>query len=62
MGAEHLLIALNDYYKVEIDWTGRLYCGLTLDWNYKDRHVDTSMPGYINKQLQKYEHIQKGPP
>ncbi len=22
------------HYKVEIDWNGRLYCGITLDWNY----------------------------
>ncbi|KAL7460101.1 LOW QUALITY PROTEIN: hypothetical protein ACHAXS_000568 [Conticribra weissflogii] len=48
-------------YKVEINWTGGLYCGLTIDWSYKDRHVDISMTGYINKQLQKYEHIQNQP-
>ncbi|KAL7447610.1 hypothetical protein ACHAXS_000009 [Conticribra weissflogii] len=45
--AKHLLNALKDHYKVEVDWTGELYCGITLAWNYKDRYVDISLPGYI---------------
>jgi hypothetical protein len=32
------------------------YCGLTLDWVYKDRTVDLSMPGYIKAALHKYQH------
>ncbi len=31
--AEHLLNALKDHYNMEIDWTGRLNCGITHDWN-----------------------------
>ncbi len=30
---------------------------LKLEWHNKDRYVNISMPGYIKKQLQKYEHI-----
>ena len=43
-------------YKISEDWTGSLYCGITLDWDYTQRTLDISMPGYIKKQLQKYKH------
>ncbi len=57
--AEHLLNARKDYI-VEIDWTGsRLYCGITLNWSYKERYIDISMSGYIKKQLQKHAHTFK---
>ncbi len=55
--AEHLLNDPKDHYKVEIDRMSGLYCGITLDWNNKNRNIDISMPGYIIKKLQKYEHI-----
>ena len=42
---------------METDWTGGLYCGITLEWNYKQRYVDISMPNYAKKKLTKYEHI-----
>ena len=38
------------------DWTGSLYCGLTLEWDYQNRTVDISMPGYIAKALQRFQH------
>ncbi|CAB9528638.1 expressed unknown protein [Seminavis robusta] len=38
------------------DWTGSLYCGLTLNWDYTNRTVDLSMPGYITKALARFEH------
>jgi hypothetical protein len=34
-----------------------MYCGIILDWDYDNRHVDISMPGYIKKKLQEYNHI-----
>jgi hypothetical protein len=39
------------------DWAGNLYCGITLEWDYENRHVDISMPGYIKKKLQECGHI-----
>lgn len=54
--AEHLLSALQDKYTVTTDWSGRKYLGLTLDWNYEDRHVDLSMPNYIANALHKFQH------
>eukprot|EP00804_Cyclotella_cryptica_P000231 CCRYP_016185-RA/>CCRYP_016185-RA protein AED:0.45 eAED:0.45 QI:0/0/0/1/1/1/2/0/251 len=33
--AEHLMTALKQDYEVEEDWTGSLYCGIKLHWNYE---------------------------
>ena len=43
-------------YKMKIDWTGTKYLGLTLKWNYNKRYVDLSMPGYIERLLQRFSH------
>jgi hypothetical protein len=37
-----------------------LYCGITLDWDYANRTVDISMPGYIRTKLQEYNHVLPG--
>ena len=34
--AQHLIAALTEHYKVEEDWEGALYCGITLTWNYTE--------------------------
>ena len=39
----HLQNALYEQYEITTDMTGSLYCGLTLAWNYNQRHVDVSM-------------------
>jgi hypothetical protein len=41
---------------ISSDWNGGAYCGLKLDWEYKNRTVDLSMPGYIKATLHKYQH------
>jgi len=55
--ADHLIQCLKEKYKLTEEWTGNLYCGITLEWNYDARTLDISMPGYIKKQLLKYKHI-----
>ena len=60
--ADHLVSALKSHYNITIDWTGRNYCGLTLTWNYQDRHVDISMPGYIEKLLHRLKHTKPRQP
>jgi hypothetical protein len=35
---------------------GGLYCGITLHWDYVDKYVDLSMPGYIKDALHKCQH------
>ncbi len=57
--ADHLIKCLKEKYKLTEDWTSKLYCGITLDWNYAAKTLDISMPGYIKKQLVKYKHIMR---
>jgi hypothetical protein len=54
--AEHLMACIKKNYNISSDWNGTAYCGLTLEWDYKNSTVDLSMPGYINAALQKYQH------
>jgi hypothetical protein len=59
--ADHLIASIKSTYKkLTEDWTGSLYCGITLEWDYVSRMVDISMPGYIKKKLQEYKHLLPG--
>jgi hypothetical protein len=53
---DHLIASIKKDYMLTKDWTGNLYCGIQLDWDYAGRAVNISMPGYINKKLQEYGH------
>ena len=55
--ADHLIHALRTHYELEEDWEGKLYCGITLTWNYIRGYVDISMPGYVDRLLARFEHI-----
>ncbi len=52
----HLITCGKSKYDLTADWTGNLHCGICLKWDCKQRTLDISMPGYIQKQLQKYKH------
>ena len=54
--AQHLLNALTSAYTISTDCTGKYYCGLTFDWDYIGRTVDSSIPNNIHKVLHKYQH------
>ena len=54
--AEHLITALREDYQISLDWAGERYCGLTLKWDYEARTCDMSMPGYIDRALQRFSH------
>ena len=54
---DHLIAAIKEKYKkLSEDWSGDLYCGIKLTWDYDARTLDISMPGYVQKQLQRYKH------
>jgi hypothetical protein len=53
---EHLISVLQQAYKVDTDWDGTRYLGLTLDWDYKYCKVHLSMPGYIEKAAIRFGH------
>jgi hypothetical protein len=56
--AQHLITTLEKYYTVATDWTGSLYCGIQLDWNYNypTRHLDISMPKYVAAKRNEFNH------
>jgi hypothetical protein len=54
--AEHIMECIKKNYNISSDWKGSAYCGLTLEWDYKNRTVDLSIPGYIKAALHKYQH------
>jgi hypothetical protein len=54
--ADHLRDALLRSYEITTDWEGKLYSGMTLKWDYKNRTCDISMSGYIANVLRKFQH------
>ena len=54
--AKHLKESLEYHYEVSVDWKVRLFCGITLDWNYNMQHLDMSVPGYVQRKRTKYQH------
>jgi hypothetical protein len=54
--AHHLRNALLRHYEITTDWDGKVYSGLTLDWDYTKRTCDISMPVYIFNVLNKFQH------
>jgi len=53
---DHLTALLQQHYELTLDLTGSKYLGLTLRWDYKHRTVDLSMPGYIQRALERFQH------
>jgi hypothetical protein len=59
---EHLMVCINKNYSISSDWNGTVYCGLTLEWDYKNRTLELSMPGYLKAALHKYQHPARARP
>ena len=43
-------------YEILVDKTGSLYCGMTLEWNYKERSIDIAMPVYVANMIARFTH------
>ena len=54
--ADHLIDVIQDTYECSIDWKGTQYCGLTLAWNDPEGYVNISMPVYVKKSINKFNH------
>jgi hypothetical protein len=52
--AQHLIDSLTPFYKITVDKEGTRFIGLTLEWDYKNREVHVSMPGYVKKALLRF--------
>ena len=53
---DHLIQTLKKLYTIFINWTGSLYCGLTIKWNYDKSICDISMHTYIQEAFHKFQH------
>ena len=54
--ADHLIQCLrNHYQEVDIDWDGKRFCVVHLDWDYDKRTCSLSMPGYVKNALHKFQ-------
>jgi hypothetical protein len=54
--ADHLRNALLRSYELTTDWEGKVYYDMTsLQWDYKNRTCDISMPGYVANVLSKFQ-------
>eukprot|EP00957_Ditylum_brightwellii_P079858 6074129-Ditylum_brightwellii.AAC.1 len=54
--ANHLIETFKNYCKISVDCNGGNYCGLTIDWQYKDNYVDALMPSFVPTALTKLHH------
>ena len=54
--ANHVLASLHQLYTVTEDWNGRIFIGMTLEWNYIGKNVNVSMPGYIPAMIHHLQH------
>jgi hypothetical protein len=54
--ADHLRNALLQSYELTTNWEAKLYSGMSLKWDYKNRTCDISMPGYISNVLSKFQY------
>ena len=54
--ADHIIQALQKLYTISIDWTGSLFYGLTIAWDYAARTCDISIPNYLQTSLRKFQH------
>jgi hypothetical protein len=54
--ADHLRNNLLKSYEQATDWASKVYSGMTLKWDYKNRTCYISMPGYVSNVLSQFQH------
>ena len=54
--ADHLKNVLNEHYKCAVDWDGKKYLGMDIDWDYDYHKVHVSMLDYIPEALARFQH------
>ena len=56
---DELLKIMSQQYVMKMDWEGTSFVGITLKWNYEgELWVELSLPGYIDKILARFCHLQ----
>eukprot|EP00536_Pseudo-nitzschia_multiseries_P014224 jgi/Psemu1/214116/e_gw1.673.25.1 len=54
---DHLVKAVGTKYTFKVDWSGKQYVGVHLNWDYDKREVKLSMDGYMVQALKEFEHM-----
>ena len=52
----YLVNAFKYVNEITVDRTGKIYCGLTLDWDYYNKTCLISIPGYLKWVLYRFQH------
>ena len=47
---------MEKYYDITVDWSGKKYIGISLKWDYTNRTLETSVPGFVKKLLHRLQH------
>ena len=58
--ADHFLNALREKYIIAVYMEVTVYIGIKLYWDYDNRTVTLSMPNYVRKSFQIFQHIMIG--
>ena len=53
---EHLIECLSKKYTMKVDYDGKRYVGVDLEWDYENRQVLCSMDGYVEEALKEFTH------
>jgi hypothetical protein len=51
---EHLFASIREECRLEVDWAGSKYIGMSVEYNRKERWLDIWMPGYIAAALKRF--------
>jgi hypothetical protein len=54
--ANHLISAIKEHYEMTIDKSATKYIGHTIEWDYENGKVHSSMPGYLSKAFVRFKH------
>jgi len=53
--ADHLVAALQEIYRLTIDWTGEKFLGMTIKHDREEQTLSISMPNHVQKALNRFE-------
>ena len=59
---DHLISTLTCCYKISLDWSGKNYYELTLDWCYNLNYLDIGIPSNIPSIHTRFHHKKPSPP
>ena len=48
---------LKENYNITNNWKGEKYISIMLNWDYKRRLINLSMPGYAKRGLKQFNHV-----